>query len=133
MNKIEHIGIAVHSLEQAIPIYEKLLNTPCYKIEDVASEGVKTAFFKVGDSKIELLEATNPDSPIAKFIEKRGIGIHHIAYEVADIDAEIARLEAEQFVMIHQSPKDGADGKRIAFLHPRSTEGVLVELCMDKK
>jgi methylmalonyl-CoA/ethylmalonyl-CoA epimerase len=133
MNKIEHIGIAVHSLEQAIPIYEKLLNTPCYKIDDVASEGVKTAFFKVGDSKIELLEATNPDSPIAKFIEKRGIGIHHIAYEVADIDAEIARLEAEQFVMIHQSPKDGADGKRIAFLHPRSTEGVLVELCMDKK
>lgn len=133
MNKIEHIGIAVSSLEQSIPIYEKLLNTPCYKIEAVESEGVKTAFFKVGESKIELLEATNPESPIAKFIEKRGMGMHHIAYDVTDIDAEIARLLAEDFVMIHQSSKDGADGKRIAFLHPKSTEGVLVELCMDRK
>lgn len=133
MNKIEHIGIAVSSLEQSIPIYEKLLNTPCYKIEAVESEGVKTAFFKVGESKIELLEATNPESPIAKFIEKRGMGMHHIAYDVTDIDAEIARLLAGDFVMIHQSSKDGADGKRIAFLHPKSTEGVLVELCMDRK
>jgi methylmalonyl-CoA/ethylmalonyl-CoA epimerase len=132
MNKIEHIGIAVESLEVSIPIYEKLLNTPCYKIEAVESEGVKTAFFKIGDSKIELLEASNADSPIAKFIEKRGMGMHHIAYDVTDIDAEIVRLIGEGFIMIHQSPKDGADGKRIAFLHPKSTESVLVELCMDK-
>jgi methylmalonyl-CoA/ethylmalonyl-CoA epimerase len=132
MNKIEHIGIAVESLEVSIPIYEKLLNTPCYKIEAVESEGVKTAFFKIGDSKIELLEASNVNSPIAKFIEKRGMGMHHIAYDVTDIDAEIARLLAAGFTMIHQSPKDGADGKRIAFLHPKSTESVLVELCMDK-
>lgn len=132
MNKIEHIGIAVASLETSIPVYEKLLNTPCYKIEEVASEGVKTAFFKIGESKIELLEATNPESPIAKFIEKRGMGMHHIAYDVTDIDAEITRLQDAGFTMIHQSPKDGADGKRIAFLHPKSTESVLVELCMDK-
>jgi len=133
MNKIEHIGIAVESLEVSIPIYEKLLNTPCYKIETVESEGVKTAFFKIGDSKIELLEASNSDSPIAKFIEKRGMGMHHIAYDVSDIDAEIARLIEAGFMMIHQSPKDGADGKRIAFLHPKSTESVLVELCMDQR
>ena len=133
MNKIEHIGIAVASLEQSIPIYEKLLNTPCYKIEEVASEGVKTAFFKIGESKIELLEATNTESPIAKFIEKRGMGMHHIAYDVSDIDTEIARLQEAGFAMIHQSPKDGADGKRIAFLHPKSTESVLVELCMDRE
>lgn len=133
MNKIEHIGIAVESLEVSIPIYEKLLNTPCYKIEAVESEGVKTAFFKIGDSKIELLEASNANSPIAKFIEKRGMGMHHIAFDVTDIDAEIARLLTAGFTMIHQSPKDGADGKRIAFLHPKSTESVLVELCMDRK
>ncbi len=132
MNKIEHIGIAVRSLEESIPVYEKLLNTPCYKIEEVASEGVKTAFFQVGESKIELLEASNPESPIAKFIEKRGTGMHHIAYDVSDIDTEIERLVSEGFVMIHQTPKDGADGKRIAFLHPKSSDGVLVELCMDK-
>ena len=131
MNKIEHIGIAVKSLEISIPIYEKLLNTPCYKIEAVESEGVKTAFFKIGDSKIELLEASNSESPIAKFIEKRGMGMHHIAFDVTDIDAEIARLIGEGFIMIHQIPKAGADGKRIAFLHPKSTESVLVELCMD--
>lgn len=132
MNKIEHIGIAVNSLEISIPIYEKLLNTPCYKIEEVASEGVRTAFFHVGDSKIELLEATNMDSPIAKFLEKRGMGMHHIAFDVGDIDAEIERLIQEGFVMIHQIVKDGADGKRIAFLHPKYTESVLVELCMDR-
>lgn len=132
MNKIEHIGIAVNSLEISIPIYEKLLNTPCYKIEEVASEGVRTAFFHVGDSKIELLEATIMDSPIAKFLEKRGMGMHHIAFDVVDIEAEIERLIQEGFVMIHQIAKDGADGKRIAFLHPKSTESVLVELCMDK-
>lgn len=132
MNKIEHIGIAVNSLEISIPIYEKLLNTPCYKIEEVASEGVRTAFFHVGDSKIELLEATNMDSPIAKFLEKRGMGMHHIAFDVGDIDAEIERLIQEGFVMIHQIVKDGADAKRIAFLHPKYTESVLVELCMDR-
>ena len=132
MRKIEHIGIAVESLEKSIPVYEKLLNATCYKIEEVASEGVKTAFFKIGESKIELLEASNPASPIAKFIEKRGMGMHHMAFDVSDIDAEISRLLQEDFVMIHQSPKDGADGKRIAFLHPKSTESVLVELCMDK-
>jgi methylmalonyl-CoA/ethylmalonyl-CoA epimerase len=132
MKKIEHIGIAVESLEVSIPIYEKLLNTPCYKIEAVESEGVKTAFFRIGESKIELLEASNPESPIAKFIQKRGMGMHHIAFDVADIDAEIERLIAAGFVMIHQSPKDGADHKRIAFLHPKSTESVLVELCMDR-
>jgi len=132
MNKIEHIGIAVESLEKSIPIYESLLNTKCYKIEEVASEGVKTAFFKIGESKIELLEATNPESPIAKFIEKRGMGMHHIAYDVQDIEAEVERLISSGFTMIHQSAKDGADGKKIAFLHPKSTESVLVELCMDK-
>ena len=109
-----------------------MLNTPCYKIEAVESEGVKTAFFRIGESKIELLEASNPESPIAKFIQKRGMGMHHIAFDVADIDAEIERLIAAGFVMIHQSPKDGADHKRIAFLHPKSTESVLVELCMDR-
>lgn len=132
MNKIEHIGIAVESLDASIPLYEKLLNTPCYKIEEVASEGVRTAFFKIGESKIELLEASNPESPIAKFIEKRGMGMHHIAYDVSDIDAEIIRLQEAGFAMIHQSPKDGADGKRIAFMHPKSTESVLVELCSDR-
>ena len=132
MNKIEHIGIAVKSLDISIPVYEKLMNTPCYKIEEVASEGVKTAFFQIGESKIELLEASNPDSPIAKFLEKRGMGMHHIAFDVSDIDAEIERLVGEGFIMIHQTPKDGADGKRIAFLHPKSTESLLVELCMDQ-
>lgn len=133
MNKIEHIGVAVKSLDESIPIYEKLLNTKCYKIEEVASEGVKTAFFKIGESKIELLEATNPESPIAKFLEKRGMGMHHIAFDVTDIDEEISRLLDSGFQMIHQSPKDGADHKRIAFLHPKSTESLLVELCMDRK
>lgn len=133
MNKIEHIGVAVKSLDESIPIYEKLLNTKCYKIEEVTSEGVKTAFFKIGESKIELLEATNPESPIAKFLEKRGMGMHHIAFDVTDIDEEISRLQDSGFQMIHQSPKDGADHKRIAFLHPKSTESLLVELCMDRK
>jgi len=132
MNKIEHLGIAVESLETSIPIYEKLLNTKCYKIEEVKSEGVKTAFFKIGDSKIELLEATNPDSPIAKFLAKKGKGVHHIAYDVTDIEAEIKRLEKDGFELINLSPKDGADNKRIAFLHPKTTDGVLVELCQEK-
>lgn len=132
IKKIEHLGIAVKDLSVSIPLYEKLFQTPCYKMEEVASEGVKTAFFQIGDSKIELLEATNSDSPIAKFLEKRGAGFHHVAFEVTDIDAEIARLSEEGFQLIHTSPKDGADNKRIAFLHPKSTDSLLVELCQEK-
>jgi|SRR5690554_37421 len=132
MNKIEHIGIAVKNIEESIKIYEQLLKTKCYKIEEVKSEGVKTAFFKIGESKIELLEATNPESPIAKFIDKRGMGMHHIAFDVTDIEAEIERLEKEGFQLIQKSPKDGADNKLIAFLHPKSTSGVLWELCQEK-
>lgn len=132
MKRIEHLGIAVQSLEQSIPLFEALLNAPCYKQEAVASEGVKTAFFQVGESKIELLEASKPDSPIAKFLEKNGPGFHHVAFEVEDIDAELERLEKAGFQLIHQSPKDGADNKRIAFLHPKSTNGLLVELCQEK-
>src|SRR5690554_1037422 len=132
MNKIEHIGIAVDNIDEAIVVYEKLLNSKCYKVEEVVSEGVKTAFFKIGESKIELLEATNPESPIAKFIQKRGTGMHHIAFDVSDISIEIDRLEKEGFKLIQRSPKNGADNKLIAFLHPKSTEGVLVELCQER-
>lgn len=132
IKKIEHLGIAVKDLSVSIPLYEELFQTPCYKTEEVTSEGVKTAFFQIGDSKIELLEATNSDSPIAKFLEKRGAGFHHVAFEVTDIDAEIARLSEEGFQLIHTSPKDGADNKRIAFLHPKSTDSLLVELCQEK-
>ncbi len=132
MRKIEHIGIAVKSMEEALPVYEKLLNTKCYKIEEVASEGVKTAFFKIGDSKIELLEATNQASPIAKYLSKKGAGMHHIAYDVADIFSEIERLKNEGFQLIQASPKEGADNKLIAFLHPKSTIGTLVELCQER-
>ena len=131
--KLEHIGIAVKDLEKSNQLFAVLFNRPHYKIEAVESEGVRTSFFQTGDSKIELLEATSPDSAIAKFIEKKGEGIHHLAFEVADIDAEIARLKSEGFELIHQVPKDGADNKRIAFLHPKSTNGVLVELCQEKK
>jgi len=130
--KLEHIGIAVKDLEKSNELFATLFNEPHYKIESVESEGVKTSFFRVGESKIELLEATNPDSPIAKFIEKKGEGIHHMAFEVADIDAEIKRLSEEGFTLIHTQPKDGADNKRIAFLHPKSTNGVLIELCQEK-
>jgi methylmalonyl-CoA/ethylmalonyl-CoA epimerase len=132
MKKIEHLGIAVLNLQESITVFEKLLNTTCYKTEEVTSEGVRTAFFQVGASKIELLEATNPSSPIAKFLAKQGGGIHHIAFEVDDIEAEIKRLQALDFQLIHESPKEGADNKRIAFLHPKSTNGVLVELCQEK-
>lgn len=132
MKRIEHLGIAVPDLTSAIPLYEALLNTPCYKQEGVESEGVKTAFFQVGESKIELLEATKPDSPIAKFLQKNGPGFHHVAFEVADIEAEISRLQVAGFELIHQQPKDGADNKRIAFLHPKSSGGLLVELCQEK-
>jgi len=132
LNKIEHLGIAVKSIAASAKMYEALLGKPSYKTEIVDSEGVSTMFFQIGDSKIELLEATNPESPIAKFIEKKGEGLHHIAYDVDDIEAELERLEAEGFELIHKSPKDGADSKRIAFLHPKSTGGVLVELCEEK-
>jgi methylmalonyl-CoA/ethylmalonyl-CoA epimerase len=132
MRKIEHIGIAVKDLEQANSVYAALLGKPHYKVETVESEGVDTSFFKCGDSKIELLAATNPESPIAKFIEKRGEGIHHIAFAVDDIKAEIERLKAEGFRVLNETPKKGADNKIIAFLHPKSSNGVLVELCQDR-
>ncbi|MEO6759584.1 MAG: methylmalonyl-CoA epimerase [Saprospiraceae bacterium] len=127
--KIDHIGIAVRSLAEGNALYARLLGEPHYKIETVASEQVSTSFFQVGESKIELLEATGPDSAIAKFIEKRGEGIHHIAFEVADIQAEIERLEKAGFIALNKVPKRGADNKLVAFLHPKSSGGVLVELC----
>jgi len=129
MRKIEHIGIAVNNLETSNSLFEKLLGTPPYKMEEVLSEGVKTSFFMNGPNKIELLEATTPDSPIAKFLEKKGEGIHHIAFDVEDITAEIARLKAEGFTILNEIPKKGADNKLVAFLHPKGTNGVLVELC----
>jgi len=132
MKKIEHIGIAVKDLKAANILYSKLLNTSPYKMEEVESENVNTSFFQVGESKIELLEGTSPDSPISKFIDKRGEGVHHIAFEVDDIEEEIARLTKEGFQMIHENPKDGADNKLIAFLHPKSSNGVLIELCQEK-
>ncbi len=131
MLKIEHIGIAVSRFETAIPLYEKLLNTPCYKTETVASEQVNTAFFQTGDSKIELLESIREDGVIAKFIEKKGEGIHHIAFEVGDILAEMERLQKEGFVLLNKEPKKGADNKWVCFLHPKGTNGVLVELCQE--
>lgn len=132
MKKIEHLGIAVTDLDASIALFETLLGTACYKIERVESELVNTAFFMVGESKIELLQATNPESAIGKFLEKRGQGIHHIAFEVDDIDTELERLKSEGFELIHATPKDGADNKRIAFLHPKATNGVLIELCQEK-
>mgnify|MGYP006163070531 CR=1 FL=1 len=132
MRKIEHIGIAVKNLEASNLLFEKLFGQSPYKEEAVASEGVKTSFFWSGPNKIELLEATTPDSPIAKFLEKKGGGIHHIAFDVENIDTEIARLTKEGFELIHKSPKDGADNKLIAFLHPKSTASVLIELCQEK-
>lgn len=131
MNKIEHIGIAVKDLEVSNQLFAAIVGEPHYKVEVVESEGVTTSFFQLGPNKIELLAATNPDSPIAKFIEKRGEGIHHIAIEVDDIDAEIARLQGEGFTLINEQPKKGADFKRIAFMHPKTTNGVLLELCQD--
>lgn len=131
MNKIEHIGIAVKSLEKSNELFSKLFGKEAYKIEEVASEGVNTSFFKMGESKIELLEATKEDSPIAKFIEKKGEGIHHIAFDVTDIEAEIERLKGEGFIVLNEKPKKGADNKLVAFLHPKSTNGVLIELCQE--
>ncbi|MFT5102498.1 MAG: methylmalonyl-CoA/ethylmalonyl-CoA epimerase [Candidatus Latescibacterota bacterium] len=131
IDKIEHIGIAVKDLVAANKVYESLLGSAPYKTEKVESEGVNTSFFKCGASKIELLEATNANSAIAKFIEKRGEGVHHIAFAVDDIEAEITRLISEGFVVLNEKPKKGADNKLVAFLHPRSSHGVLVELCQE--
>ena len=129
MKKIEHIGIAVKSLEESNLLFEKLFGKAHYKIEEVASEGVATSFFKIGPNKIELLEATKEDSPIAKFINKRGEGIHHIAFEVKDILAEMKRLEKEGFTLLNKKPKRGADNKLVCFIHPKTANGVLIELC----
>lgn len=133
MTKIEHIGIAVKDIAAADKIYSELLGVHPYKQEEVASEGVLTSFFKIGDSKIELLEATREDSPIAKFIEKKGEGIHHIAFDVEDIHAEMDRLRAEGFVLLNEQPKRGADNKLVCFIHPKSAHGVLIELCQEIK
>ncbi len=132
MKKIEHIGIAVKDLESASALYEKLLGKACYKVESVEGEGVRTAFFEVGESKIELLEAMAEDSPIARFIEKRGEGIHHIAFEVDDLKAEAERLRSEGFRLLSKSPRPGADNKQVLFLHPKSSHGVLIELCQEE-
>jgi methylmalonyl-CoA/ethylmalonyl-CoA epimerase len=131
MNKIEHIGIAVKDLEASNALFASLFGVGHYKVEEVVSEGVKTSFFKAGPNKIELLEATNPESPIAKFIEKKGEGIHHIAFAVTDIVSEIARLKSEGFIVLNETPKKGADNKLVAFLHPKSSNGVLIELCQE--
>jgi methylmalonyl-CoA/ethylmalonyl-CoA epimerase len=133
MRKIEHLGIAVKNLEQSNELFTKLLGKAPYKTEVVESEGVSTSFFMTGENKIELLEATNPDSPIAKFIEKKGEGIHHIAFEVEDIEAEMKRLQGEGFILLNETPKRGADNKLVCFLHPKSANGVLVELCQEIK
>ncbi len=133
LKKIEHIGIAVKNLNNSNELFKKLFGKDHYKVEAVASEGVSTSFFMLGETKIELLEATNENSAIAKFIEKKGEGIHHIAYEVDNLDEEMARLKQEGFELINQNPKDGADNKRICFLHPKTTNGVLVELCEEKR
>lgn len=133
MRKIEHIGIAVKDLEVSNLVFEKLFGAPAYKFEDVETEGVTTSFFMNGPNKIELLAATNPESPIAKFLEKKGEGIHHIAFDVEDIVSEIARLKKEGFIVLNETPKKGADNKLVAFLHPKSTNGVLIELCQELK
>jgi methylmalonyl-CoA/ethylmalonyl-CoA epimerase len=131
MRKIEHIGIAVKNLAASNILFEQLLGQPPYKEEEVASEGVKTSFFMNGPNKIELLEAINPESPIAKFLEKKGEGIHHIAFDVEDIVVEIDRLKKEGFIVLNEVPKKGADNKLVAFLHPKTTNGVLIELCQE--
>ncbi len=133
IDKIEHLGIAVKDIDASNKMYAQLLGVDSYKTEIVESEGVTTSFFKVGESKIELLQATKDESAIAKFIDKKGEGIHHIAYAVEDIVLEINRLKAEGFVFVDERPKDGADNKLVVFLHPKSTNGVLIELCQEKK
>lgn len=131
MRKIEHIGIAVKNLEESNLVFEKLFGNPPYKQEEILSEGVKTSFFMNGPNKIELLEATTPESPIAKFLEKKGEGIHHIAFDVKDILSEVERLKNEGFIVLNEIPKKGADNKLVVFLHPKSTNGVLIELCQE--
>jgi len=133
MLKVEHIGIAVKELSASIPLFEKLLNTNCYKQETVTSENVNTAFFQKGSTKIELLESTVADGVIAKYVEKKGEGIHHIAFEVEDIEAEMERLKKEGFILLNEQPKKGADNKLVAFLHPKTTNSVLIEICMEIK
>ena len=140
MQKVEHIGIAVKNLAVSVPLFEKLLNSQCYKIEQVESEKVNTAFFRTNDlsaaqagSKIELLESTDAEGIIARFIEKKGEGLHHVAFEVADIEAEMKRLKNEDFVLLNETPKPGADNKLVCFLHPKHTNGVLIELCQQIK
>jgi methylmalonyl-CoA/ethylmalonyl-CoA epimerase len=133
IKKIEHIGIAVKNLNNSNELFKKLFGKDHYKVESVESEGVSTSFFQLGETKIELLEATNPESAIAKFIDKKGEGIHHIAYEVDDINMEMERLKKEGFEILNKEPKHGADNKLIFFLHPKSTNGVLVELCQERK
>ncbi len=133
MRKIEHIGIAVKDLAKSNTLYSKLFNTEPYKLEEVESEGVKTSFFQIGESKIELLEASKEDSAIAKFIAKKGEGIHHIAYDVEDIYTEMDRLKEEGFILLNDTPKKGADNKLVCFLHPKSAGEVLVELCQEIK
>jgi methylmalonyl-CoA/ethylmalonyl-CoA epimerase len=132
MEKLEHIGIAVKNLEESNQLFAKLFGKPHYKIEEVASEGVRTSFFEIGGVKIELLEATNAESSIAKFIDKRGEGIHHLAFEVNDIDASIKSYSEKGFTLLNQQAKDGADNKKIVFMHPKTTNGVLTELCQEK-
>lgn len=131
MNKVEHIGIAVNDLEKACATYEKLLGTTCYQTELVESEGVNTAFFKIGENKVELLSSTTEDSAIAKFLAKKGEGIHHIAFDVTDIYVEMERLKGEGFILLNETPKKGADNKLICFVHPKATNGVLIELCQE--
>lgn len=133
MKKIEHLGIAVKELSVSIPLFEKVLNTNCYKTESVDSERVNTAFFALGENKIELLEANSEESVINKFIKKRGEGLHHIAFEVEDIEAEMKRLVNEGFTLLNEKPKQGADNKMVCFLHPKETNGVLIELVMERK
>jgi methylmalonyl-CoA/ethylmalonyl-CoA epimerase len=132
MNKIEHLGIAVKNAAAAKEVFDKLLNKPAYKTETVESEGVSTIFYELGPNKLELLEATNPNSPIAKYLEKNREGIHHVAIAVDDIKSEMERLKSEGFIFINEQPKQGADNKLIAFIHPKSANGLLVELCQDR-
>ena len=132
MRKIEHIGIAVADLEKSNELFARLLGNSHFKTELVEGEGVETSFFQIGDTKVELLQATRPDSPIAKFIDRKSEGVHHIAFDVEDIMAEVVRLKAEGFEILNETPKLGADNKLVVFLHPRSTNGVLVELCQEK-
>lgn len=133
MLKVEHIGIAVKDLGISIPLFETLLQAPCYKTEEVAGEKVNTAFFRQGETKIELVQGTGPDSVISKYIDKRGEGMHHIAFEVADIRAEMQRLAAAGFTLLNAEPKEGADNKLVCFLHPKDTNAVLIELCMERR